>query len=243
MSPTFSWPGRPRRRREFAVRFAIGAGRARVVRQLLTESFLLAAMGSVAGLAMAEGIVRMLLAVSAVQGLEVHVNLPVLAFTVAISGAAAVAFGLAPALQCNRILDPWPTLKEGTTAAGTGARFSPSRLLVVTQTALSLVLVIASGLLLRTFLNLKRSIPVSMNRSWKRTSTRRWCPETVPPWGALSSNGFRLFPAWNGRVSLSSASVAALHAFASSLSRDTYLTPTRTRMFAFSLSAPSTSAR
>ena len=146
------------RRREFAVRLAIGAGRARVVRQLLTESFLLVAMASVAGLALADGIVRMLLAVSAVQGLEVHLNLSVLAFTVAISSAAAVAFGLAPALQCNRI-DPWPTLKDGITAAGTGARFSPSRLLVVTQTALSLVLVIASGLLLRTFLNLKAIDP------------------------------------------------------------------------------------
>ena len=134
------------RRREFAVRLAMGAGRARVVRQLLTESFLLAAMASVAGLATADGIVRVLLAVSDVQGLDVHVNL------------AAVAFGLAPALQCNRI-DPWPTLKEGTKAAGTGARFSPSRLLVVAQTALSLVLVIASGLLLRTLLNLKAIDP------------------------------------------------------------------------------------
>jgi predicted permease len=142
------------RRREFAVRLAIGAGRARVVRQLLTESFLLVAMASVAGLALADGIVRVLLAVSAVQGLEVHLNLSVLAFTVATSSAAAVTFGLAPALQCNRI-DPWPTLKDGSTGTGPGTRFSPSRLLVVTQTALSLVLVIASGLLLRTLLNLK----------------------------------------------------------------------------------------
>jgi predicted permease len=146
------------RRREFAVRLAIGAGRARVVRQLLTESFLLVAMASVAGLALADGIVRMLLAVSVVQGLEVHLNVSVLAFTVATSSAAAVTFGLAPALQCNRI-DPWPTLKDGITGVGTGARFSPSRLLVVTQTALSLVLVIASGLLLRTLLNLKAIDP------------------------------------------------------------------------------------
>ncbi len=146
------------RRREFAVRLAIGAGRARVVRQLLTESCLLVAMASVAGLALADGIVRLLLAVSAVQGLEVHLNLSVLAFTVATSSAAAVTFGLAPALQCNRI-DPWPTLKAGIMGAGTGARFSPSRLLVVTQTALSLVLVIASGLFLRTLLNLKAIDP------------------------------------------------------------------------------------
>jgi predicted permease len=146
------------RRREFAVRLAIGAGRARLVRQLLTESFLLAALASVAGLAVADGIVRVLLAVSEVQGLEVHLNLAVLSFTVAISSASAVAFGLAPALQSRRI-DPWPTLKEGITTGGTGRRFSPSRLLVVTQTALSLVLVIVSGLLLRTFLNLKAIHP------------------------------------------------------------------------------------
>ena len=146
------------RRREFAVRLAFGAGRARVVRQLLTESFLLVAIACVAGLALAHGIVRMLLAVSEVQGLEVHLNLSVLAFTLATSSAAAVTFGLAPALQCNRI-DPWPTLKDGRAGTGPGARFSPSRLLVVTQTALSLVLVIASGLLLRTLLNLKAIDP------------------------------------------------------------------------------------
>ena len=146
------------RRREFAVRLAIGAGRFRVVRQLLTESLLLAAMASVAGLAMAHGIVRALLAVSEVQGLDVHLNLSVLAFTVAISCAAAVSFGLAPALQSNRI-DPWPTLKEGGRAAGTDRRFSPSRLLVVAQTALSLVLVTTSGLLLRTLLNLQAVHP------------------------------------------------------------------------------------
>jgi predicted permease len=147
------------RRREFAVRLAIGAGRARMVRQLLTESFLLVAMASVAGLAMADGIVRLLVAVSKVQGLEVHLNLPVVAFTLAISCAAAVMFGLAPALQCNRI-DPWPTLKDGSTSARhPGTRLSPSRLLVVMQTALSLVLVIASGLLLRTLVNLEAIEP------------------------------------------------------------------------------------
>ena len=146
------------RRREFAVRLALGAGRARLVWQLLTESLLLAAMACAAGLAIARGIVRVLLAMSDVKGLEVHMNLPVLAFTVTISCAAAVAFGLAPALQSNRV-DPWTTLKEGGMAGVLGQRFNPSRLLVVTQTALSMVLLIASGLLLRTFLNLKAVSP------------------------------------------------------------------------------------
>jgi predicted permease len=146
------------RRREFAVRLAIGAGRARLIRQLLTESFLLAAMACVAGLAIARGIVRVLLAVSEVKGLEVHLNLQVLIFTVTISCAAAIMFGLAPAVLGNRV-DPWTTLKEGKLAGGSGRRFNPSRLLVVAQTALSLVLLIASGLLLRTFLNLKAVSP------------------------------------------------------------------------------------
>jgi predicted permease len=146
------------RRREFAVRIALGAGRTTLIRQLLTESVLLAAMASAAGLAMARGIVRTLLALSDVTGLDVHMNLEVLAFTVTISCAAALAFGLAPALQGNRV-DPWTTLKESRIAGGPGRRFNPSRLLVVTQAALSVVLLIASGLLLRTFVNLKAVSP------------------------------------------------------------------------------------
>jgi predicted permease len=102
--------------------------------------------------------VHALLAISDVQGVDVHMNLPVLAFTVTISCAAAVVFGLAPALQGNRI-DAWATLKEGSVAGGSRRRLNLSRLLVVTQTALSVLLLIASGLLLKTFLNLKAVSP------------------------------------------------------------------------------------
>lgn len=147
------------RRREFAVRLAIGAGRARLVRQLLTESLLLAVMACALGLAIGQGIVRAILAMSELsKDLDIHMNLAVLAFTVAVSCAAAIVFGLAPAVQSNRV-DPWTTLKEGRLAGSSTRPFSPSRILVVAQTALAMVLLVASGLLLRTFLNLKAVNP------------------------------------------------------------------------------------
>jgi predicted permease len=146
------------RRREFAVRLAIGAGRGRLVLQLLTESFLLAGLACGAGLAISKGIVRVLVAMSDVTGLDVPINSAVLLFTVAISGAAAIAFGLIPALQSNRV-DPWTTMKEGKLPGGSPRRFQLSNMLVVVQTAFSVVLLIAAGLLLRTFWNLKSVNP------------------------------------------------------------------------------------
>ncbi len=146
------------RRKEFGVRLALGAGRVRLLRQLLTESLLLAAMACTAGLAIGQGIVRVFVAASDFKDLEVHMNLPVLAFAVAISCAAAIVFGLAPALQSNRI-DPWTALKETRIASGRAGLLTPTRLLVVAQTTLSMVLLVASGLLLRTFLNLKAVNP------------------------------------------------------------------------------------
>jgi predicted permease len=146
------------RRHELAVRLAIGAGRSRLVWQLLTETLLMAAMACVAALAIGQGIVRALLAVSNVRGLDVHLNLQVLAFTVAVSCGAAVLFGLAPAAEVNRV-DPWNALKDGKLPGSSGRSLGSSRVLVILQTALSVVLLIASGLLLRTFLNLKAVSP------------------------------------------------------------------------------------
>jgi predicted permease len=143
------------RSREFAVRIAIGAGRSRLIRQLLTEAALLAAIACVLGVGIALILIRALLVIAQIDSLDVHLNLKVLAFAIVVSCAAALAFGLAPAIASNRV-DPWSTLKlGGRSLAISLLKLSPSRLLVISQTAISLVLLVASGLLLRTFLNLK----------------------------------------------------------------------------------------
>ncbi len=147
------------RSREFAVRIAIGAGRSRLIRQLLTEAALLAAISCALGFGIAYAIVRVLLVIARIDSLDVQLNLQVLAFAVAVSCAAALAFGLAPAIRTNRI-DPWATLKlGGRSLAHSALKLGPSRVLVIAQTAVSLVLLVASGLLLRTFLNLKMLNP------------------------------------------------------------------------------------
>jgi len=147
------------RRREFAVRLAIGASRSRLIRQLLTEAFLLAGIACAVGLAATHLMTNGLLALSHVDSLDVHLNLKVLAFAAAVSCGAAVTFGLAPSLQSRR-LDSWSTLKLDVRSVGRGTgRFNPTRLLVTAQTTISLVLLVAAGLLLRTFLNLKALSP------------------------------------------------------------------------------------
>jgi predicted permease len=170
------------RRREFAVRLAVGAGRTRLLRQLLTESLLLSAIACLAGLAIAQGIDEAVLAMTNTNGpnftyehndLHLHMDLSVLAFAVLVSCASAICFGLAPALASNRI-DPWTALKESRIGGGRGAGWvshgwlnhgwlnktlSPTRIFVILQTTLSMVLLVACGLLLRTFLNLKTVNP------------------------------------------------------------------------------------
>jgi len=147
------------RRREFAVRLAIGAGRKRLIRQLLTEAFSLAALACALGLTTAHIMIRSLLAVSQVDSLDVQLNFKVLTFAGAVSCAAAVAFGLAPALQSYRS-DPWSALKlDSRSTGGTVGRLNPSRALITMQAAISLLLLIAAGLMLRTFMNLKALNP------------------------------------------------------------------------------------
>jgi putative ABC transport system permease protein len=135
------------RRREIAIRLAIGAGRARVLRQLLTESVLLALLGSALGLALAYGAVALarfrMPVVFGFTPIELQMDWRVLVFTLALSLLTGVLFGLLPGLQATRP-DLIPALKNESTLGG----YRRSRLrnvLVVAQMSLSLVLLLCAG--------------------------------------------------------------------------------------------------
>jgi predicted permease len=149
------------RRKEIAVRMATGAGRARLVRQLLTESILLAGLGGAFGILLAYWGVSALVALISTGffsglHLEVRPDLHVLGFTAAASGLTGIVCGLAPALRGTR-LDLTPALKEANpTLAGARHRWLSLRnSLVVAQIALSLVLLIGAALFVRTLVNLE----------------------------------------------------------------------------------------
>ncbi len=150
------------RKREFAIRAAMGASRARVIRQLLTESVLLAVIGGVLGLALGYLGVRWLLAISPAglprlgeDGAAVGVDWRVLGFTLLVSCGTGILFGLFPAFSVSRT-DLNSTLKESSNRAGTGFRQGKTRsLLVVTEVALAMVLLVGAALLIRTFVALR----------------------------------------------------------------------------------------
>jgi predicted permease len=144
------------RRREIAIRVALGAGRIRLIRQLLTESFVLASVAGALGLAVAYGCLTLLRRIgpSGIPRLEqVAIEGWVLAFVAATVCATTLLFGLAPAWQSARpaAADALKTGSRGTTADGTGLR----RSLIVAEVALSVVLLAGAGLLLRSFVRLQ----------------------------------------------------------------------------------------
>ena len=149
------------RKREFAIRAALGAGRARIVRQLLTESMLLSLAGGVLGMALGVLGMRALLAVSPAglprigeDSSAIGMDWRVLGFTLGVSLLTGILFGLFPAFSASRS-DLNTTLKESGNRSGTGFRDGKARsLLVVSEISLALVLLICAALLIRTFIAL-----------------------------------------------------------------------------------------
>ncbi|HVA16094.1 MAG TPA: ABC transporter permease, partial [Candidatus Dormibacteraeota bacterium] len=151
------------RQKEVAVRLALGAGRTRIVRQLLTESVMLSVAGGALGIFFAYwGAHAIISFVSNNQtrpvGFATGIDMRVLGFTVAVSLVTGIIFGLAPAFRSARI-DLTPTLKEGEGSSASGGRagkwFSVGNALVVAQVALAIVVLVGAGLLVRTLDNLR----------------------------------------------------------------------------------------
>jgi len=154
------------RRREIAIRAAMGAGRRRITRQLLTESVVLALAGGGLGLLLGMAGIRALLAMNpgnipriGVNGAGVGVDWRVLTFTLMVSIVTGLVFGLVPAVQSSR-LDLNTTIKESSGRSGSGFRQNKARaLLVVAEMGLALVLLVGAALFIRTFLALRAVNP------------------------------------------------------------------------------------
>ena len=153
------------RRREIAIRLALGAARGRVVRQLLTESLLVALVGGALAVALAwwgsEALVRMISTGDSPMPLDVRPDWRIFGFAAGVSLGTGILFGMAPALRGTRV-DPGPAMKEGTRNV-THASRGLDRLLVIAQVAFSVVLVTGAGLFVHTLHDL-RSVNVGYDR-------------------------------------------------------------------------------
>ena len=150
------------RQQEIAVRTALGASRMRVVRQLLTESVLLSIVSGLIGLGLSIWLIKLLIAISPANSPrvdEIGIDLRVFGFTLGVTVLAGLLFGLFPALQTSR-----PNLNEmlkdsGRHGAESGGRNRVGSLLIVSEIALSFVLLAGAGLLIKSFLNLREINP------------------------------------------------------------------------------------
>jgi len=149
------------RRRELAIRGSLGAAQGRLVRQLMTESFLLSALGAAVGLALAAVLLPMIRSAGAASVPridEVVLDGAALAFTAVVAVATALVFGLVPALRMSRE-EPHEGLREGDRGSAVALRGGIWRLLVGTEVALALILVVASGLTVRSLRNVLTEDP------------------------------------------------------------------------------------
>ncbi len=149
------------RQREIAVRAALGAGRARVIQQLLTESVLLAVIGGVLGLGLAAWGVSLLSGLTQIQiprSHEIGLDWRVLLFTLGVSVITGILFGLVPAWQVSGG-NVYDTLKDGGRSGQGGARGRLRSALIVAEMALALMLLVGAGLLMRSFWQLQQVSP------------------------------------------------------------------------------------
>ena len=168
--------------REMAVRQALGAGRSRLVRQLLTESLLLSIFGGIAGIAIlygAKGFLLHMIPDSLPRLNDIAISWSVLLFALAAALIAGIIFGIAPAWQTTRLNITDTLRQEGRGSRGSMEQTQTRRLLVVTEFALSLVLMIAAGLLLRSFWDLYQA-PMGFNPQHVM-SVRFWLPNPDDP--------------------------------------------------------------
>ncbi len=170
------------RSREMAVRQALGAARKRLVRQLLTESLILSLLGGVAGLVILfcmGGFLQRLIPESLPRLNDLAINWTVMLFALAASIAAGVIFGLAPARQAGRSNLANTLRLEGRGSKGSTDQTRTRRVLVVTEFALSLVLMVAAGLLLHSFWDLYKA-PLGFNPKHVM-SVQLWLPSPNDP--------------------------------------------------------------
>ena len=149
------------RQREVAVRLALGASRARMIRQMLTESVILSLVSGVVGVLTAIGALHFVqfLPVQIPRLAEVRVDWTVLSFALLVSLLAGLGFGLVPALQSSKA-EIAAAIREGARGSGTSGKTNRLRgLLIASETALAVVLMVGAGLLLRTFWGLLQENP------------------------------------------------------------------------------------
>ena len=149
------------RQKEIAIRAAMGASRTRVLRQMLTESILLSAIGGIAGLILSIWLTDVLMSMlpeSAPRFEHIGIDYRVLAFALGVSALTGVLFGIVPALQASK-LDVTSALKEGGRSGEGHRRTSARSLLLIGEVALSLMLLVGAGLLIKSFLRLQEIRP------------------------------------------------------------------------------------
>lgn len=179
-----------RRQHEIAIRQAVGASRARVVTQLLTESILLALAGGAMGVLLAfwfkDALVSLCPGHLIPQTNPITINWQVLVFALVVSGATGILFGLVPALQLSRV-NLQELLKEGAHAAGTGVRTLRLRnILVVSEVALALCLLIVCGLMIRALAGFLLAKPGFNPRNMLRTGVT-FADSKYPTFGARNA--------------------------------------------------------